>query len=243
MNFSTFLSVNTQHMKQILTILACIICQTSFGQFAIVADEDGFVNIRSSAEVADNIIDTLENGQVVYCFEAEGGWLPVDYDLSRQNKNGYIHKTRVKFIEDFEKVAYSSLTDSSIVFKIDSIRLTINQVSFNPKSNNLQFHKANTANNEAGYLEKVNGKEIWGTDGNVPRKQYGQMLLRIGKDKIYLPVDNLFEPNLDYTSLNIDSKNSRIYIAASNSDGAGAYAVLWIIENGKFKERIITIPF
>jgi hypothetical protein len=107
----------------------------------------------------------------------------------------------------------------------------------------LQYHKENSASNEMRYLEKINGKEIWGTDGNVPKKQYGQFTLILGKDKIHLPIDNLFEPNLDSTKLNIDKNSRTIYISASNSDGAGGYEVLWIIENGTFKQRITTFGF
>ncbi|MDD2799580.1 MAG: SH3 domain-containing protein [Bacteroidales bacterium] len=230
-------------MKGFLTILTCILCQTTFGQFGIIADKDGFVNVRNSPGISNNIIDTLTNGQIVFCLEAEGEWRPIDYDLSRQNKSGYIHKSRVKFIEDFDKITYNNLTDSTITFKKDSIRLIVTKIKFTPKNNKLQYHKGDASKNEMSFLEKINGKEIWGTDGNVPKKQYGQFTLTLGKDKIRLQTDNLFEPNLDYTTVNIDTSNRTIYISAMNSDGAGGYAVLWIIENGKFKQRITTIPF
>lgn len=230
-------------MKTLLTILICIIYKTTLGQFAIIADKDGFVNVRKSAEISNNIIDTLTNGQVVFCFELEGEWFPVDYELSRQNKRGYIHKSRVKFIEHFYSVPYSQLTDSTITFIIDTLALRITKTSFNPNAYKLQYHQSNSKLNEATYLEKINGKEIWGTDGNVPKMQYGEAILKLGNNNIYLPVDNLFEPNLNYTLVNIDKKQNTIYISTINSDGAGGYAVLWIIENGKFKQRITTIPF
>ena len=125
-------------MRGLLTILTCILLyQTTFGQFGIISDKDGFVNIRSSAGSSNNIVDTLTNGQIVFCFEAEGEWLPVDYDLSSQNKSGYIHKTRVKFIEHFDNIPYSQLTDSSITFKNDTISLKLTKVSFNSKVNKL----------------------------------------------------------------------------------------------------------
>lgn len=231
-------------MRGFLTILTCtLLFQTTFGQFGIIVDKDGFVNIRSSAGISNNIVDTLSDGQIVFCFEAEGEWFPVDYDLSRQNKSGYIHKSRVRFIEHFDNIPYSQLSDSSITFRIDTLSLRLTKVSFNPKANTLQYHQGNPAKNEATYLEKINGKKIWGTDGDVPKKQYGQAYLKIGNDKIYLPVDNLFEPNLGYTLVNIDKSKKTIYVSVLNSDGAGGYAVLWIIEKGKFKERITTIPF
>lgn len=227
-----------------MTILLCILFQAAFGQFGVIDDKDGFVNIRKSPDVSNNIIDTLRNGEIVFCFElAKGEWLPIDYDLSHQNKSGFIHKSRVKFIERFSEITYNSLTDSSISFKKDSIKLFMTKTKFNPKNNKLQYQKADASKNERAWLEKINGKEIWGTDGDVPRNQYGQAILTLGKNQIQLPIDNLFEPNLRSTSVNVDEKNKVIYISSTNSDGAGAYALLWIIENGVCKQRITTIPF
>ena len=230
-------------MRVLLTLLTCIFFQTTFGQFGIIADEDGFVNVRNSPNISNNIIDILTNGQIVFCMEAEGEWRPTDYNLSRQNKSGYIYNSKVKFIDDFEKIPYFKLTDSTISFKKDTLSIIITKTVFNPKNNKLQYHKADASKNVMSYLEKINGKEIWGTDGNIPRNQYAQITLTLGNDEILLPIDNLFEPNLEFTKVNIDTKNRAIYISALNSDGAGGYAVLWIIENWKFKQRITTIPF
>ena len=58
-------------MKEFFTILPCILYQTTFGQFGIINDKDGFVNVRNSPNISNNIIDTLHNGQVVFTFESE----------------------------------------------------------------------------------------------------------------------------------------------------------------------------
>ena len=233
----------TDIMRRLLLILTCLYCQTIYGQFGIIADKDGFVNVRNSPDISNNIIDTLTNGQIVFCLEAEGEWRPTDYDFSRQRKSGYIHNSRVKFIEDFDKIPYDNLTDSTLRFRMDSTRLIVTKKRFNPRNVILQYHKGDDSKNEMSYLEKINGKEIWGTDGTMPINQYGQITLIFGKERVNLPIDNLFEPNLDYTKVNFDRENKTIYISASNSDGAGGYEVLWIIENGKFKERITTVGF
>lgn len=230
-------------MRGFLIILICIFSQTTFGQFGIISDKDGFVNVRNSPNISNNIIDTLTNGQLVFCLEAEGEWRPTDYDFSGQRKSGYIHNSRVKFISDFDKISYENLTDSSIFFKQDSIKLIVTKTRFNPKQNKLEYHKGDNSKNEMSYLEKINGKEIWGTDGNIPESQYNQFTLILGKEKINLPTDNLYQPTINNTTVNIDKKNKIIYISASNSDGAGGYEVLWIIENNIFKERILTVGF
>ena len=56
-------------------------------------------------------------------------------------------------------------------------------------------------------------------------------------------IQNLYEPNLEYTSVNYNEKKNIVYIQSRNSDGAGSYAVIWIIEKGKLQNRFISIPF
>ena len=230
-------------MRKLLIILTCIYCQTTFCQFGIIADKDGFVNVRSSPNISNNIIDTLTNGQIVFCMEAEGEWRPTDYDFSGKKKSGYLHNSKVRFIDDFDKIPIDSNSDSIIRFKKDSIMLIVTKMKFNPKNYKLKYHKGDDSKNEISYLEKINGKEIWGTDGDIPKNQYGQVTLILGNVRINLPIDNLFNPNIDYTKVNVDKKNRIIYISAMNSDGAGGYEVLWIIKKDKFKERIVTLGF
>ena len=230
-------------MKTKLLILTLLFWQVAFGQFALIADKDGFVNVRSAAGTSNEIIDTVHNGQIVFCLEAENDWYPVDYDLSNKQKSGYIHKSRVKFIEGFKKIPFTNITDSTILFKQDTLSLAMAKEAFHIKKNKLQYHKGDPQKNEVPYLEKINNLKIWGTDGNVPKRQYVQVLLKLGNRKIYLPQENLFEPNLNNTSINIDTQNGIIYVTALNSDGAGAYDVLWIVEKGKYKQRIIAVPF
>ena len=230
-------------MKPLLTILISTFCQTIFGQFGIVADKNGFANVRNSPDISDNIIDTLTNGQIVFCFEGEGEWLSIDYDFDRQYQSGYIHHSRVKFIHHFEQLFYQSLNDTLVTFNKDSISLVITKRKFDPKINTLEYHYGDGSEDETSWLEKINGKEIWGTDGTVPTTEYGQITLTIGNEEIHLPKDNLFEPNLELTTVHVDKKTKTLSIIAMNSDGVGGYAVLWIIENGKFKQQIITIPF
>lgn len=230
-------------MKNLLLLLSITCCSSAAAQFAVITDQDGFVNVRKGAGSAYEIIDTLRNGSIVYCFETENDWLPVDYHLSRDNESGFIHSSRVKYLSDYKKLTFDELTSDKISLWTEGIRLTITTTDFNPKAHTLQYHKVKTSSNEYTYLEKINGKPIWGTDGNVPKRQYKQVVLEYGDKKIDLPIDNLFEPNLHSTLVYLDSTNKIIYIAALNSDGAGGYAALWIIEQGKFKERITTIPF
>lgn len=233
---------NVPQMRSLVSILIFIISQTTYGQFAVVADKDGFANVRSSASIANNIIDKVGNGSIVYCFEPEQEWIPIDYNLDQQHKSGYIHKTRVKFIESLEKMPRTKVTTSGIEFRNESIKLSITTTKFVAKNYTLQYHDSDPSS-PSNYIEKINGNTYWGTDGNMPKTQYGSCLLQIGKSNISLPVDNLFEPSLESTAVYTDKTSKKLYITSMNGDAAGAYAVLWLIENGKYKQRFIAVPF
>jgi len=231
-------------MRNLLTILALFSFQMTHGQFAIVSDKDGFANVRKSGDIEHNIIDTLTNGQIVYCLEGENpDWRPIDYEKNGKTLSGYIHNSKLFYFDKFRNIEYSSLSENSIVFKFDSIKLTIIREPFDAKTNKLLYEMTDDKIYESKFLAKINGETIWGTDGNIPEYQYKKIQLQIGEKVIDLPFKNMFEPTLDYTKVNVDNKTNTIYITADNSDGAGGYTVLWIVTNGVFKRKIITIPF
>ena len=65
---------------------------------------------------------------------------------------------------------------------------------------------------------------------------------------IYLPKEalkNLFEPNSYSTSAHYDEANDILYIDSLNSDGAGSYEVLWIIEKkySKLNHLLVVAKF
>lgn len=71
---------------------------------------------------------------------------------------------------------------------------------------------------------------------------YESVVITQNGKTLKLPVENLFEPNLDYTHVSMD--DDTYYISALNGDGAGGYAVLWVVsKNLELRKWIKTIPF
>lgn len=225
-----------------LTIFAITLCYSAFSQFAMV-ESSGLVNVKAFPFVGSNTVFKVNNGDPVYCIkEEDDGWLSVVYGFGKNSKSGFIQRSTVKIIDSLSKVPCSNIIDTAAVWNTDSVRVSIYTMPFDQKSSTLLFNRG-TSLSSTKSLTKIDGKEVWGTDGNVPVRQYAQILVEWRKNKILVPFDNLYEPNLKKTHVYFDWATKNIYIAAANSSGAGSYVALWVIANGKFKQRVVTIPY
>ncbi len=227
-------------MKKI--VLLCIILSriNAFAQFAVIKDNDGYVNVRSEASKGNNISDQLKNGFVVYCFEPEKNWINIDYSKNNKDLSGYLYKDRVKYLSDFEKIPLVKETKTKVIFQKGDLTISIESKSFESNTAKLIFSK------DKSFLEKINGKQFWGTDGGIPKTAFKTITVAIGTKTIELPknaFEDLFEPNLSSTRINYDKSSDTLYISSTNSDGAGSYELVWIIEKGQYKERKVTHGF
>lgn len=229
-------------MKNCLIIgFIILLTNTLAGQIAIIDDPDGYCYVRSSAEKANNIVTKLNNKQFIYCFKSNNNWLNVDYQGNKELLNGYIYQDRVKFISTFPAIPQISKKQLEIIFSKNDIKVLITITKFNKQTASLTYMK-----NSDRYISKINGKYIWGTDGNMPKMTYASIIVTIAGQRIMLPINafnDLFEPNFNNTKVNYDKANDILYISSSNSDGAGGYAVVWKIEKGVYKERFVCHGF
>jgi hypothetical protein len=229
------------NMKGIIYFFLIFNFNFCFSQFGIINDLDGFVNVRSSAEKGNNISDKLENGFIVYCFEPEGNWINIDYKKSGKELNGYIYKDRIKYITDFQKIPLKSELDGKVKLENENVKIEICETKFIKEKHKLKFLK-----NDKSILVKIDNSQFFGTDGNIPKREYKSIQIEINNIKIELPneaLKNLYEPSLYNSKANYDEKNDILYVFSSNSDGAGGYEIIWIIEKKKYKYRIEAYGF
>ena len=190
------------------------------------------------------IVDSLKNGDVVYMYEGENNWMIVDYALNKDGlksfKSGYIHRSRIKLLESFTEIPSAKLNDSVLVFQWDTCRLQITEKPFKSKNHQLAYLQLE---NGDSIVNRIDGKEFWGTDGDIPKSQYGKCQLKLGKQELNLPIKTLYNPNLHLTQLYIDRSSNTLYLSAFNSDGAGGYVVLWEIRNGTFYQQFVAYGF
>jgi hypothetical protein len=228
-------------MKRILLFLAPFFSTLSYGQFAIITDKDGHTNVRSNSEKRDNIIDSLHNGYLIYCFENSGNWTNIDYSKNSQALNGYVYKDRYTLISNYQKIPVLEKSNGLTRLFKDSIEVILTQRAFDKSR-----HKYKYAKETANQIESIDNKRYWGTDGEMPQTEYKSIKLRIGQHTLELPetaFDDLYEPNLHETQVNFDNENNIIYIQSMNSDGAGSYQVIWKVVDGVYKERYVTYGF
>lgn len=234
----------TLPMKFTLIGLLIFFNSSLSAQFAVVDDPDGFVYVRKGTGKNFPVIDSLKNRDIVYQYVEESSWMSIDYrlnaDKARSFKTGYVHKSRLKLIDSFCEVKSNQMNDSTIKFKWDTCQLVIKEQYFNPKKHRFAFYKYEDGDS---IISKIDGRNYWGSDGYMPKSQYGKCQLTLGKKVLDLPVKTLYNPNLHLTNLYIDRATNTLYLSAFNSDGAGGYVVLWEIRNGAFYQHFIAYGF
>ena len=215
--------------------------QGPFGDYAVVKDKDGYVNIRAKESVKSKIVGTLPNNTLVYGLfdttQDETGeeiffnWIAVD--------KGYVHKSRLKKVQDFPSIGRAKEQGNSITITGKGISVTLIKQPFDKTK-----HKI-TKKDLGGYDQLIiDGKEIYGGDDSLPQDHYKNITVTINGKNVPIPksaYDDLYEIGL-YTDNNFayyDKEDDILYIIAYNGDGANAYKVCWQIVKGEYKTRII----
>lgn len=228
--------------KLLVTTLSLLLHIIGYGQFAVVNDKDGVVNIRENATTGGKVIDKLKNGHLLFLFEGEGNWTSVDYATGNTHqKSGYIYKDRYTLVTDYPDCAVKAKTPNSILLSKDSLEVRITQQKFDKQKHRFKYVKGTQ-----DLVELIDNKPYYGRDGDFPATEYSRIQVIAGNKKIDLPKEaltNLYEPSLATMTAHHDIKKNIIYIMAFNGDGAGAYCVIWKIEKGVYKERFIASGF
>jgi hypothetical protein len=228
-------------MKQILTFTLLILTSICYGQFAIVNDKDSLLNVREDGTSNSKVVDRLQNGHLIYCFEDKGNWTNIDYTKNNKELNGYVYKDRYKLISNFPALTISKKTETSITLKNDTLQVIISQSNFDKKKHTIKYFK-----DYPTQIELIDDKKYWGMDGGMPRTQFENVIIKVGQKTITLPksaLTGLYEPSIYSAEVNYDKLTNTLYIQTMNSDGAGSYLVIWKVSNGKYLERFVAYGF
>jgi hypothetical protein len=228
-------------MRQFLTILFLTCVINSFGQFAIVYDSEGLLNVREDGQQNSKVIDKLQNGHLIYCFENKGNWTNIDYTKKNEELNGYVYNDRYKAISNFPQITITTKNENKVILKKDTIQITITQSKFDKKKHKFKYIKE-----YPDQIELIDNKKYWGMDGGMPKSQFEKIEIKVGQKIFSLPksaLEGLYEPSIYNAEVNYDKSKDTFYIQTMNSDGAGGYLVLWRVEKGIYKDRLVAYGF
>ena len=231
-------------MKHLLILFLLLttnaFAQGPFGDYAVVKDKDGYVNIRAKESVKSKIVGTLPNNTLVYGFFDKEfnptNWIEVD--------KGYVHQSRLKKIFDFRAIE-GKVQGNSVVYDDKDVKVTITKQKFDKTK-----HKI-TKKKHKEYSEYIiDGKSAQGLDGDLflPEDHYKSITVTINGKNVSIPksaYDDLYEIGIWDTNnfAYYDEEDDILYIIAHNGDGYLAYEVCWQIVKGEYKTRIIGEPF
>lgn len=227
-------------MKNIWCILFLFSFSLCYPQFVLISDSDGYVNVRSSPKIVNNVSDKLNNGFIIYYFAPKGNWVNIGYKKNEKELNGYIYKDKIKFITNFKEIPIKINQEEKVTLDNGSIKIEITESKFLKEKHKLQFKS------DSSLLMKIDDLSPLGTDGEIPKREYKSIEVEINKVKVKIPpsaIKNLYETTLWNSKANYDEVNDILYIQSSNSDGAGGYEVIWVIEKKKYKTRIVENEF
>ena len=215
--------------------------QGPFGDYAVVKDKDGYVNIRAKESVKSKIVGTLPNNTLVYEFLDEefnpSNWVHID--------SGYVHKSRLKMISEFPSIGKGKEQGNSITIAGKGISVTLTQQKFDKSK-----HKI-TKKKHKEYSEYIiDGKRAQGLDGDLflPENHYKSIVVNINGKNVSIPksaYDDLYQVWVHPYNNEVyyDKEDDVLYIFVRCGDGAFSYEVCWQIVKGEYKTRIIGEPF
>ena len=206
--------------------------QVSFGQVAIIQDPDGWTNVRKTPDGKSEIILKVHENEVFwYDYEEtdqKQDWISIympknDYCLCKSEPNyivGFIHKSRLLPLEKLYSYQDKDFSFRYALSDFDSTNRIIDK-------------------QDEKWVTAINGRPVWGTDGNFPKTQVDNIEIKI--DGRVIEIHKVFYSDI-YECDNEWSiyKNGDTYFVHQwNSDGAGAYEIVWVFDKNGLKQRLV----
>lgn len=221
--------------------------------FAIIQDKDGYVNVRDSDSKNAKIIDRLIENQIFEDQRQFGNgneeWIYISYKNKQagkgsiyrtdKEKTGYIHKSRILYLDKLPQLKRKIITQDHSEFENDTLKLTVKTGKFIPEEHQIE--------KKEGFVFKIDNNEPWGIDGILPEslEEIKSVTITYKEQTYSFPAEalsGLFSPNIDNMRVYLGSGNT-LFTVMSNGDAAGAYNVVWTIQNNKVTDRFINRDF
>lgn len=127
-------------------------------------------------------------------------------------------------------------TNKLIVNINDSTYLKLERTYFDTTGKKFEFY--------GKFPIAINGRPIFGTDGDFPKFTLSKATLNVGKNKYDLQIDDMYNPwfgNGGYNKLfKMKKYGTEIRLTGLFSDGAGLYGAEWLIVGKSSIRTILT---
>lgn len=216
-------------MKSFVAAIAlCTI--TFFGntQIATVIDSDGWVNVRELPNSTSDIIHQINVGKVFWYEDFENEWVIVhipknDFSLGTSAMNnliGYIHSSRILPLHNMDTCSNQNFQFSYDIEPFDSTNRVIDYY-------------------EGHFVSKIDDRPVWGTDGDLPSTQVDDVIIKIDNKKVPIHkvlFSDIFHCKNEFRTYEF---NDNYYVYQWNSDGAGFYEVVWVVNLNGVSQRMV----
>lgn len=220
-------------MKIVLTFIFTVFTiQISFGQIAIIQDPDGWTNIRKAPDGQSEIIHKVNENEVFWydheTTDKEQDWISIyipknDFCLGKSEPNyivGFIHKSRILPLEKLQGYSGNEFTFEYKLSDFDSTNRIVDR-------------------HDGKWVTAIDGRPVWGTDGDFPRTKVDDIKVKIEGQEI--KIHKIFYGDIYECDNNLSIfKNGETYFVHQwNSDGAGAYEIVWVLDKEGLKQRLV----
>ncbi len=220
-------------MKRAISIIFFVLAyQLVIGQVAIINDSDGWTNVRKAPDGKSEVIHKIYKNEVFWYDYAPSDklqdWISVyipknKFCLGKNSPDfivGFIHKSRILPLDSLER--YSG-KDFSFEYEM---------TDFDPT--NRIIDKEN-----GKWVLFIDGRPVWGTDGNLPKTQVKNIDVEINTKSIKVHqvfYSDIYECDNAFDTYKI---GDTYFVHQWNSDGAGAYEIVWIFTKDGLIQRIV----
>jgi len=221
---------------KLIFLLVALTANFALAQIAVIQDKDGYTNVREAPNSSAAIIHKIYENEVFwYDYQEQDkdpDWIMVNipkdrYSLACSASNvlvGWIHKSRLLPLEKLEKATKEEVQLEYILSDFDS------------KNNIIDYHEDDLAT-------WINGRPVWGTDGNLPSIAVTGLNARVGSTSIEISpalYGDIYQCDNQFKAY---KRGDSYFLYQSNSDGAGYYEIVWVLTQKGLKQRLVGSMF
>lgn len=220
-------------MKRAISIIFFALSyQLAIGQVAIINDPDGWTNVHKAPDGKSEVIHKVHENEVFWYDYAPSDtlqdWISVyipknKFCLGKSTPNfiaGFIHKSRILPLDSLEKYSGVDFEFKYEITDFDSTNRIIDKVN-------------------GKWVTFIDGRPVWGTDGNFPKTQVKNIDVKINTKNIKVHqvfYSDIYECDNAFDTYKI---GDTYFVHQWNSDGAGAYEIVWVFTKDGLIQRLV----